>query len=440
MSKQETEYPDPPKATPAQRKSMRLAIVAQCLGCLGSLAFANNLIFLYLSAHDISRERIVLYLALPMLSDVFVRIPAAYLSDRFGKKRFGLLGLVMTVAGFLGIIGAGWCPPSLGEALLVAGILVMCSGNAIFSASWFALLSPIVPQTLRGRFFGKLRFSWQTVGIAFGTLCALALHEQSSIGTFQALLAVGAVGLAVRAFVYTRIPELERHEPRGKPLAAAIGTVIRAEGYMSFCSYAFLLSLFTASCPILFGLIEKQIALLGDGQVAWMGNLMMIGAVFGFLAGGKAVDRFGTKPVFLACHFGYGAVLLLFLARGAAPWSILYTLGSLRFLFGLVGAASSIAISTELLALIPPEDKSLSTSVCMTLARAGGALSGVLSAWVLKLGILQESWVLGGLNLSSYDTLLLACGVMVLILTVTLGLVPSVIRKSEWMPGGDRRD
>jgi MFS family permease len=427
-------------ATPAlQRRSMRLAIIAQCFGCLGMLAFSNNLVLLYLAAQHLPRERIVFYLALPMVSDTFFRIPAAYLSDRFGKKLFGVVGLTMTVLGFVAIIASGWFGAPWAETLIVAGILVTCGGNAVFGSSWFALLSPIVPESTRGRFFGRLRFSWQTVGIGFATLCAFALGHQSPLGAYQALLAVAAFGLFMRIIFYMRLPELESAEPSETRLRKALGQTIGAKGYMSFCSYVFLLSLFTVSCPTLFGLIEKQVVLLGDAQVAWMGNLMMMGAVAGFVAGGKAVDRLGTRPVFLVCHFGYGAVLLLFLLRGLAPVSPIQAVSALRFLFGFVAAASSIAISTELLALIPPQNKSLSTSVCMTLSRAGGALSGLLSAWVLKLGLLQESWTFWGLNLSSYDSLLLACGAMVLILTVTLGLVPSVIARHEWVPESDRR-
>jgi membrane protein YdbS with pleckstrin-like domain len=39
-----------------------------------------------------------------------------------------------------------------------------------------------------------------------------------------------------------------------------------------------------------------------------------------------------------------------------------------------------------------------------------------------------------GAQMSAYDTLLLVSAVMIVLLVVTLGLVPSVVRKAEWIP------
>ena len=68
------------------------------------------------------------------------------------------------------------------------------------------------------------------------------------------------------------------------------------------------------------------------------------------------MDRFGTKAIFLVCHFGYGAVLFLFLGRNLAPASAVVGIVSvLSFLYGLMSGLSSIAITTEFMAqlLVP---------------------------------------------------------------------------------------
>lgn len=423
-----------PDTTPAQRRGMRLAILAQCFGCLGMLAFNNNLVLLFLSASGFRRAWVVGLLALPMVADTLARIPAAYASDRFGKKRVGLIGMCVGVAGFSSLILSGWAEQPYARMLVVMGVIAAGAGSSIMSSSWFALLSPIVPEHLRGRFFGRLRFAWQSVGIVFAGVCAWVLSEDASVAKYQVILLAVAAALVVRIVVYLRIPELEPPTGGTPPFKAALAQTLRGPNYMSFCAYVFLLTLFTGSCPTFFGMVEKQVLELGDGQVAWMGNLMMIGSVTGFALGGRAVDRLGTKPVFMSCHFAYSAVLLLFLCRGAVPGPVVYVVGALRFCFGLVAAASSIAISTELLALIPAENKSLAASVCSGLQRAGAAMAGVLAAWFLELGILSESWRLWGMPLSSYDALLLGCGIMVALLVVTLGLVPSVIGKPRWLP------
>jgi hypothetical protein len=62
----------------------------------------------------------------------------------------------------------------------------------------------------------------------------------------------------------------------------------------------------------------------------------------------------------------------------------------------------------------------------------------VLSGQALELGLLSDSWSWFGQAMSRYDGLLMLCGSMVLLMTVTLGLIPSVIKKTPagWIPQG----
>ena len=101
----------------------------------------------------------------------------------------------------------------------------------------------------------------------------------------------------------------------------------------------------------------------------------------------------------------------------------------------MIQAASGIAMTSETLSLITSENKSLSTSLWMTLYMGGTGLSGTLFSQLLKLGVFNNEWSWMGNPMSVYDGLLLICGGMILLLTVTLGLIPSMIRrKAEWIP------
>jgi len=419
--------------TPEQKRGMRSTILAQCFGCLSFLAFSNSLLLVYLTQLQVSTARIVAYLSLPALGEALLIVPSAFLADRYGKRRIGLAGVTAETLGFGLLTVSGAFTGPLAEAWVVMGAAVFAVGRALFNSSWYALLSPVVPESMRGEFFGRLRFSWQLCGILFAALCAAALPREAPPWIYQVLLAVMTASLVVKFFFYRTIPELEKASDMRGGFWRAMGHVVRAEGFLSFCAYVFLLSLFTAGCPIIFGLVEKDVLKLGDGLVVMLGTVLMIGSVFGFLAGGKAVDRFGTKPAFLVCHFFYGVVLVVFVARAIVPGILVPFIAALSFLFGFVRAISSIAISTELLALMPADNKSLSSSTCMALQTSGGALSGVLAAWALQAGMLSPRWSLRGLEMTAYDSVLLACAAMIVLLVVTLGLVPSVLRKSQWM-------
>ena len=426
--------PDIPLNEGSRTRAMRSVILAQCFGALGAQAFESNFMLLYLAALGVGSSGILMYLAILPFVQAVLLLPAAWWADGRGKKLVGMTGLVLTVVGFAAIAGAGSLRAGVGPKLIGGGATVFATGIALFSAGWFALLSPIVPPEARGRFFARLRISWRSVGIVFAGCCGFLLSKDSPVATFQIVLAVVVAAQVGRLIFYRQVPEVERPVAHQRGVMSSLGEIIRLDGFASFCCYLFLLTLFTTNSQVLFGLIEKKILLYGDGLVIWMANLTMIGSLLGFLLGGWIVDRLGTKSVFLGCHFSFGAILTLFLFRGLFPVPSVFVLGPIHFLFGMVISALSIAVSTEVLALLPRENKSLAAAVVATLQRGGVAVSGMLSAWALRAGLLSDSWTLWGMPMSSYDSLLLLCAVMVVLLVVTLGLVPSVIRKAEWMP------
>ncbi|MCK6475044.1 MAG: MFS transporter [Planctomycetes bacterium] len=429
--------PEDANPTQQQRRGMRSAIVAQIFACFAYLAFSNGLLLLYFKAHDFSGSLTMTLLALLPATQFVVLLPSAYWADRRGKRRAGLIGIAANVAGFTLLTCTGWLSGTAAAAGIVAGLTVYSLGYALNTAVWYALLSPVVPPGMRGGFFGKLRLTWQSAGIVFGIACTWILTEDSPMIVFQAIFAICTVALAVRTIFYARIPELEQPRQRTHGLRNAVLEVMRTKGFTSFACYIFLLALFTSNAPALFGLIEKEALRFSDKDVAWMGNLLMAGSVGGFVIGGKMVDRLGTKPVFLLCHFSFALVLWCFLLRGLIPLPPPVLLGALNAAFGGVTAASSIAISSELLALAPYENKALATAFCMTLFSGGQAMSGWVSAGAVKLGIFAERWGFLGQELGPYDALLLVFGVLVVLLVVSLGLVPSVIAKAQWVPKGD---
>ena len=139
--------------------------------------------------------------------------------------------------------------------------------------------------------------------------------------------------------------------------------------------------------------------------------------------------------MFLACHVGFAVIAGLFAVRAVpSPWLFPWVCAA-NLAFGLVFAASSIAVTSELLALLPREDKSLAAAVFTALTRMGVAFGGILSAGMLKAGMLAESWTLGGVAMSRYDSLLVVFAAAVLLLVVTLGQVPAVMGGGRRSPG-----
>jgi len=417
-----------------QSQGMRNAVIGQIFGVLGILCFRNGLILLYLKVLGFSSPAIIVCLALPMFFGGTMTIPGAFFADSWGKKRVGYVGQILGGTGFVLMAGAGFFRQSgIVAAAAVTGTVLFAAGDTLMGSGWFGLMRPVVPEEVRGRFWSKLRFSWQTVGIIFSAVCALMLNKNSPVGRFQAVLAVAAVFLFTRILFYRRIPEV-RQPVKETGFLQTLAHIIKAPGYASFCCYCFLLLLTVGGLPAIFALLEKEVLNMGDDTVVWLGNIFMIGNLAGFFFIGRVIDRFGTRSVFIVCHLTFAAVLFLFLGRGAVPLPLFPVLAFFHLIFGVAIASSSIAMTTEMMALIPEENQALGTSVCTTLQKAGMGFSGIVGAGILYLGILEDRWSIFGSKLSNYDSILLVCGFAVLMLVVTLGLVPSVIGKKPWGP------
>jgi len=436
-------FPPPPPAQdlalPERLRAMRRITMTQLFGVVGMDSFTNGILLLYMTVLGITPARILVYLALPNGLSMLLRLPVAYLADRFGKKRLGQAGTLLAGVGYSALPLAGFLYPedaSACETLILGGIALHAMGKMLFAASWVALASEVVPAEMRGRYFGQQRLFYQVVSIAFAGVCSWLLAKDSPIELFLGILIVLTLCFFVRSFLYRGVLEMDAPPPGQTGFWTALGVIVRAPGYTSFCAYVFLLTLFTAGCGNLFAMVEKHVMQLSGGQVVLLANLGMIGGILGFYAGGRFIDRLGTKYVFLVCHFAFGGGILAFLGRDMTAVPAVWIAGAVHLLLGIVGAASSIAITTETLALIPEENKSLSTSVCTSLVLGGSSLAGLASAWALSLGMLRDSWTLWGTPLSQYDAILMLCGGMIILMVVTLGLVPSVLRKAEWIPRG----
>jgi len=422
-----------------QRSGMRNAIGNQIFGMLSWVVMEQGIGLLYLVALGVPDGRILIYLSL--LSFLFpLQVFVAHAADRFGLKRIGWLGGLVWSGGFALFASSGFAHGGvLAEALAATGIAVTGLGHVIFSSSWFALLNQVVPGDQRGRFFGRLRFCWQTVGALFVAGAAALLGHDAAVGQYQLLFAVAWLGTVLRLCFYARIPERPRSDAQTATeqtigVRRAIGAALRAPNYLPFCSYLFLISLVSVAAPMLFGLIEKRVLDLSDGSVALLANLMIVGMIAGFALFGRVIDRFGTKPIFLGCHAGYALIMAAFALRGLSDNALPY-LGALHFGFGVTAAALSIAGTTELLALLPPQHQSVGASVGTSLWKLGHALSAGIAALLLHSGMLAEDWQLLGTTATAYDSLLLGCALLTVLFVVVLGLIPSVLKPHMHLPG-----
>ena len=415
---------------------MMTIVLSVCASIMPQLFFKNGFLLSYFLKIGLKSSDVLILLSLPSVILFFLSVPFAYYADRYGKKKIGISGIILTISGFSFIILAGFFDTQTSIKFIVCGIILFSIGVSALLSGWFALLSPLIPETIRGSFFGALRVSWQIFAIGCSFILTFILERSTSLGTYQLILTFFTCLLILQIFLYSKVPEIEKSSFGKKSLPEIVASIPEVPGYMPFCAYCFLLMLATGAWPVTMGLLEKNVLHFSDDTIVHMGTMLFLGAMVGFYTGGKLVDKFGTKMVFLVVHFLYVLFLFLVILRGMIPIPLVSYFSFLTFGLGLIQASSSIAITSEMMALAPAKNKSVIISLCMSLQWGGAAISGVISGKLIEYDLLNKTWIFKGLTLSNYDTLILFNSVMVFVFIVTLGLIPSVVKtkKVQWVP------
>lgn len=411
-------------------------VLSVCASIMPQLFFKNGFLLSYLLKTGFKSSEVLILLSFPPGIMFLLSVPFAYYADKYGKKKIGVSGIILTIFGLLFIMLAGFFDQQISIKFIVGGIALFSIGVSAYLSGWLALLSPLIPADIRGSFFGTLRVSWQIYAIVCSLILTFILTKDASLEIYQIILSFFTCLLIVQIFLYLKIPEIETSRPKKKSIWKIVARIPEISGYLPFCAYCFLLMLATGAWPVTMGLLEKNVLNFSDDTIVHMGTMLFIGSMIGFYTGGKMVDKFGTKMVFLLVHFSYFLFLFLVPLRDLFPISPISYFSFITFSLGLIQASSSIALTSEMMALAPVENKSFILSICISLQVGGAAISGVASGKFIEYGLLTETWLFHGLTLSNYDTLILFSSSMVFVFIVTLGLIPSIVKtkKVQWVP------
>ncbi len=184
--------------------------ITASLGGLSFLAFSNGLLLAYFSRLEISSSEILLLLALPSILQFMLVLVFSYLSDRVGKKLIGATGLFCSASAFYLFWQAGFSEGFWRHSFSVVGVFFFGIGMAMSFSNWFAMLHPLIPQQIRGRFFGRLRLTWQGFGFLFSLLVFYLLEQNPGLEVYHWVLGFLVLFLMVRIPIFWSIPEVEK--------------------------------------------------------------------------------------------------------------------------------------------------------------------------------------------------------------------------------------
>lgn len=317
--------------------------------------------------------------------------------------------------------------------LVLLGLAVVVSSAG--GAFWFPMLHDLVPVHRRGRFFGRLRATWTTIGFLVVLLSGFFLGNDPGIWRFQVIFGVALVMYCLRTYFTAKIPtgnslsgELDydnwRQYVRGlfrqKPLVMFLGYY----GVLGFCM-GFL------SQPLVLYMKARGFP-AKDNVIIY--SFTTLGAIAANLFAGSLVDRFGTKRMFLVAHLILCVTCFAVVGIGMGPNACaMFLLPAAMVVSGGTIAASNVACTAQLLHLIPNRGRAFYFSLAIIITYAGVAISPLLVGTILD--VAGEHWQrsLANVTLDIFQVILLAAGVLTLTAIVMLFLVQNVHPNKERM-------
>ena len=407
---------------------MGAAILCQVFGNFSTQAIEQNgLLVLYLRKLGLSASFTLSLLGGFSLIQALLRVPSSHLADTVGRKRLGFAGTIVGTVSMAMIALAGFFDAVVVQPIVVATVLAFAVGQALFTTGWFSVLHPIIPTRHLGKFFGVLRFSWQTSGILFGVGAAVLLSRYPEVSMYQIIFLAIAMGSLVRVALYRRLPELESTEEKHPRFNSAVGRVFRQHGFNRYVVYIAVRFICLGAVLQVLALLEREVLGLPDGRVVMLANLGLLGNLAGYVAGTVSVDRIGRRPFFVVSHGALALVILAFPARvlfESLPVIPVYAV--LHILYGFLFAAFSVAMTTEEFNLVTTGRKALAFSFAGLSLIGGMSVSRLLSSLLLRPTVLPERLSIAGVYLSNYDAVLLGLGFAMLVTLPLTTIVPSV--------------
>jgi MFS family permease len=323
--------------------------------------------------------------AIPHLCNA-VQPPITYLL----RKRFSLYQIM--VLGFVFNL-LPWCFvtlfPWMGEhrhGVFALIVTIATLANSICAVAWAASMSELVPLHIRGRYFGRRNtiFGFWTLLVVLSA-GYLAERNGNSLEIFGLIFTVAAL-LRLWGLVFlTRMkftPQVMALRQESDRLVEYV-SVLRNRDYLWLVLFiglwGFALNL---GLPFYSVYILRELP-LSMGGLTLLTTLGTLGGLLSLPTWGALSDRFGNKPVLMACAFLWAAVALLSWSF-AGPHHYLHLFVN-YFLVGGTTAGFQLCQFNLMVKMVPTRSKAPFISVFLAVTSLLTALGPILGGRILML-------------------------------------------------------
>jgi MFS family permease len=309
--------------------------------------------------------------ALPQLAQL-VQLPSAWVTAAFGRRRVAIVAVALSRQALLPLAFAPLLalgPPEARALLLgvaaCAAVLGVLGNNA-----WTAWMGELVPEEMRGRYFGRRTALCTFGGTVAGVAVARFLDGAASRGGAELALAAMAGAACLLGAVTTVLMCRQHDPPGGRPALPPLSATLRP--LRDRCARPLLVYQIAWNASAGVGGSFFTFHLLHNLRVGFTIAALhaAAGAAARVLAAplwGRALDRFGARPVLAACSFSAALLPLVWLCTTPSfVWPIAFD----ALLGGVAWSGHGLASFSLPLSVAPRRDRPFYLA---TFAMAGGA-------------------------------------------------------------------
>ncbi|MEG4488124.1 MFS transporter [Microcoleus sp. D2_18a_B4] len=365
----------------------------------GGVLLSNFLLQLGASSVEIG-----IFSAIPMVVNLLQPL-GAYIADRttsrhwynlfvFGVSR--LLWLVLAVA-----IVWGSQHADLDQLLQWTLVTVVAASvlAAFANSSWFSWMAAVVPQRLRGRYFGFRNSAVSLITLLGVPLMGLGVStwDGGPIVGYGIVLLVGVlagmISLGCQSFMVDVNPQLYKKdaqndrltEKKAKHITDFVPSVLKDSNFLMFILYfsvwTFAINL---SAPFFNIYLLKDLSL--DVSLVTIYTSLSSGAnLLLLMFWGKLADRWGNRPLLIAVGLVVALTPLLWLGTGNYPFALWVWLPLLHLLGGTTLGAIGLCTNNIQMELASIEQPSAYFAIGAAVAGLAGALGTTVGGFLAEL-------------------------------------------------------
>ncbi len=303
------------------------------------------------------------------LARIFTELPSGFLSDRVGRRKLVLFGLVLSVIGTL------TCATSHSIHQLILGRALWGLGAALYFANNTALMFDMFEPGIRGRAVGTLEsieFIGSFIGAPMGAMIA-AWFGYYSVFYVASVMTLFSFLIAFTSRELKQAADRPRQGYVAVPVSEALRG-LRSWGLLVVCSVVMSRMLVVQGVmSTVFQLYLNQIL---SYDVATIGVIMSVRTA-GFCAAtflsGRLADRLGIKPIIMGGLLVEGVCLGLYSAT-----SSLTNIATIGLLEGVGGGMISVNLIVLLSKVVTPNLRGTSIGLYRTFMDLGGILGPII--------------------------------------------------------------